>query len=281
MAGCRRRRRLAGPGAHGRVQATRAEGGDRTDRVARHRLFRVLPAELKQQLFGTLTGNSGATQSGPGAGSVCNTSPANERACDFSRVVLASTEDVWTAQFQGGRLPRYSHSPGPTPAHLVVFEDGVTTGGCGTATSAVGPFYCPRDQKLYIDPSFYEVMEKRLKRRAISRRPTSSPTRSATTCRTSSVRRAQVRGETETRPRCASSCRPTASPASGATPRAPHSPSLTADLREALNAAHAIGDDTLGHSNATSTPTAPAPSACAGSAVASTAATRASATRSG
>ena len=35
--------------------------------------------------------------------------------------------------------------------------------GCGNATSAVGPFYCPRDSKLYIDPGFYDVMEKRLK----------------------------------------------------------------------------------------------------------------------
>ena len=37
------------------------------------------------------------------------------------------------------------------------------TGGCGNASSAVGPFYCPADQKLYIDPRFYEVMEQRLR----------------------------------------------------------------------------------------------------------------------
>src|SRR4029078_7626082 len=45
---------------------------------------------------------------------------------------------------------------------LVVCANSVST-GCGYATSDVGPFYCPGDQKLYIDPSFYGVMEQRLR----------------------------------------------------------------------------------------------------------------------
>ena len=76
----------------------------------------------------------------------------------------AAGEDVWTPLFERAALPTYGGSPGayrhPT---LVVFANSVSTGGCGDATSAVGPFYCPADQRLYIDPSFYGVMEKRLR----------------------------------------------------------------------------------------------------------------------
>jgi predicted metalloprotease len=128
--------------------------------------FFVLPDSLKQQLFGALAGG-GATQAvggSGGAGSVCQASPGNGKACDFSRVVLASTEDVWKPVFQSKSLPTYgAQVSGYQDPVLVVFADGVSTGGCGSATSDVGPFYCPADRKLYIDPSFYDVMEKRLR----------------------------------------------------------------------------------------------------------------------
>ena len=126
--------------------------------------FFVLPAGLKQELLGALTGGGPGAPSTPGVGSVCDASPANGAACDFSRVVLASTEDVWSQTFERAALPDYGTAPGayqhPT---LVVFADSVSTGGCGAATSDVGPFYCPADQKLYIDPGFYAVMEQRLR----------------------------------------------------------------------------------------------------------------------
>src|SRR5262245_6986952 len=126
--------------------------------------FFVLPAGLKQQLLGALTGSDQAALSGPGAGSVCQASAANGAACDFSRVVLASTEDVWTPLFERGSLPGYGNPSGAyRPPTLVVFANSVSTGGCGNATSGVGPFYCPGDEKLYIDPSFYGVMEQRLR----------------------------------------------------------------------------------------------------------------------
>ena len=125
--------------------------------------FVLMPAGLKEQILGALTSGEGAP-SEPGGASVCEASQANGAACDFSRVVLASTEDVWMPLFARGALPGYGSSPGPyQDPTLVVFANGVTTGGCGNATSAVGPFYCPADQKLYIDPSFYGVMEKRLR----------------------------------------------------------------------------------------------------------------------
>lgn len=71
----------------------------------------------------------------------------------FVAGVLESTEQVWDEQFQNLGA-RYEH---PT---LRLFRDGVQS-TCGGASSAVGPFYCPSDQKIYIDLSFYEDMKNR------------------------------------------------------------------------------------------------------------------------
>ncbi|GMV19675.1 MAG: neutral zinc metallopeptidase [Myxococcales bacterium] len=60
----------------------------------------VLPSALKQQLLGALAGGGQQSGKGRGAGSVCEASPTNAKACDFSRVVLASTEDVWMPVFK-------------------------------------------------------------------------------------------------------------------------------------------------------------------------------------
>ncbi len=93
----------------------------------------------------------------------------------FVSQVLADTEDVWTKVFAGfGR--RY-----PEP-QMVLFS-GATRTACGTGVAQMGPFYCPLDRKVYIDLSFYDMMKRRSMRRAISRRPTSSRTRSAITSR--------------------------------------------------------------------------------------------------
>ena len=58
------------------------------------------------------------------------------------------TEDVWNEQF--AKMGRKYQEP-----TLVLFSDQVPTEGCGFASSAVGPFYCPGDQKVYIDLTFY------------------------------------------------------------------------------------------------------------------------------
>ncbi len=78
---------------------------------------------------------------------------ADDEAAAFTRKVLASTEDVWTKIFadQGAQYRK--------PV-LVMFRN-VTQSGCGTASSASGPFYCPADQKLYIDLSFYDELRER------------------------------------------------------------------------------------------------------------------------
>ncbi|MBD2755961.1 KPN_02809 family neutral zinc metallopeptidase [Spirosoma validum] len=78
---------------------------------------------------------------------------ADDKAAQFTKRTLASTEDVWTKLFaeQGSQYRK--------PV-LVLFR-GVTSSGCGTAQKAMGPFYCPLDQKVYIDLSFYDDLAER------------------------------------------------------------------------------------------------------------------------
>jgi predicted metalloprotease len=73
---------------------------------------------------------------------------------EFVGVVLADTEDVWTKLFADHGL-RYE------PPRLVLF-DGRTRSACGTATSAVGPFYCPADGQVYLDLAFFADLQDRL-----------------------------------------------------------------------------------------------------------------------
>ncbi|WP_339768305.1 neutral zinc metallopeptidase [uncultured Pseudosulfitobacter sp.] len=81
--------------------------------------------------------------------------PANPEATQFASQVLATTEQVWTQIFaeQVGRAY--------TPPVLVVF-DGVTQSPCGGASGATGPFYCPVDQKAYLDTQFFDMLSQRL-----------------------------------------------------------------------------------------------------------------------
>jgi len=208
----------------------------------------ILPSALKSQLFGAVAGGQAPAE---GAGSVCQTSDKSGKACDFSRVILGSTEDVWTAKFRGGELPRYDKQPaGYENPTLVVFADGVATGGCGNATSAVGPFYCPRDKKLYIDPSFYDLMEQKLKAPGDFAQAyviahevghhvqnligATDMERSGETANQHSVR-------VELQADCLAGVWGHSAQSSLAI--------TDDDLKEAVNAAHSIGDDALGHSS--------------------------------
>ena len=213
--------------------------------------FFVMPAGLKQELLGALTGGSEGAVGTSGAGSVCEASPANGAACDFSRAVLGSTEDVWTQKFQSGALPNYGSTPGayqhPT---LAVFANSVSTGGCGNASSDVGPFYCPADQTLYIDPSFYTVMERRLRAPGdFAQAYVLAHEVGHHVQNLIGSTRLQTRGETSNqnsvRVELQADC---LAGVWGHTARG--SLQITdEDLGEALTAAHAIGDDTLGHSD--------------------------------
>ncbi len=77
--------------------------------------------------------------------------PTGDPQAEFVSTVLASTEDAWGRVFQQAGQ-RY------TPPTLVLFEDAVQS-ACGTNSAAVGPFYCPADQKLYIDLGFFRELD--------------------------------------------------------------------------------------------------------------------------
>ncbi|MFO1195017.1 MAG: neutral zinc metallopeptidase [Rhodoferax sp.] len=80
--------------------------------------------------------------------------PADDRMAKFVSTVLADTEDVWKEVFrQGGKAYQ--------EPRLVLFR-GSTPTACGTGQSAMGPFYCPGDQKVYIDLVFYETLKNQL-----------------------------------------------------------------------------------------------------------------------
>jgi len=80
--------------------------------------------------------------------------PADDQMARFVSTVLADTEDVWTDVFsQGGGTYQQPK--------LVLFR-GATATSCGQGQSAMGPFYCPADRKVYIDLGFYQTLQKQL-----------------------------------------------------------------------------------------------------------------------
>jgi predicted metalloprotease len=91
-------------------------------------------------------------QSGTGGNSVPG-SPDEEREVQFVDFVQGDAQDFWTEQFQGAGK-QYQR------AKLVIFRSQVQS-GCGLASSATGPFYCPLDQKVYIDLGFFNELTQR------------------------------------------------------------------------------------------------------------------------
>jgi len=102
-------------------------------------------------ILGLMSGGGGSvqTQQAP-----AHKPPADDQMARFVSVVLADTEDVWRAKFReaGGtyREPKLRLFRGREPT------------ACGTGAAAMGPFYCPSDEKVYIDLSFYETLKTRL-----------------------------------------------------------------------------------------------------------------------
>lgn len=105
------------------------------------------PRQLLEQL--PSDGQAPATQSSR------PTNPEEEELRQFVGAVLADTEDVWNDIFR--QLGRQYREP-----TLVVFTDQVQS-ACGVAGATVGPFYCPGDEKLYIDLSFYRELKTRFR----------------------------------------------------------------------------------------------------------------------
>lgn len=81
-------------------------------------------------------------------------SAQEESAATFAKTILAGTEDVWTDIFAQNGLKYIAPK-------MVLFSR-ATSSGCGSATSSTGPFYCPTDQTVYIDLSFFEQMKTQL-----------------------------------------------------------------------------------------------------------------------
>ncbi|ROI07747.1 metalloprotease [Chryseobacterium sp. H3056] len=79
--------------------------------------------------------------------------PEELKVRDFVQMVTAENEQTWSKIFQENGM-QYE------PAKVVMFED-VTQSGCGTAQAAMGPFYCPADQTVYMDMSFFKELEQR------------------------------------------------------------------------------------------------------------------------
>jgi predicted metalloprotease len=90
-------------------------------------------------------------QAGPGVQRPLN--PQEEEAKQFVAVVLADTEDVWNEQLR--QIGKQYREP-----KLVLFAGRVNS-ACGLASAAVGPFYCPEDEKVYIDLAFFDELKRR------------------------------------------------------------------------------------------------------------------------
>jgi uncharacterized protein len=107
----------------------------------------VNPLTLFQIAGGLGGGASAPVQEGPTG------APTNDPQAEFAAVVLADTEDTWSRVFQQAGQ-QYQ------PPTLVLFNDAVQS-ACGTNSAAVGPFYCPADQKVYIDLTFFRELDQK------------------------------------------------------------------------------------------------------------------------
>ncbi|MBX9458617.1 MAG: zinc metallopeptidase [Rhizobium sp.] len=101
---------------------------------------------------GSLLGD-GTTTSRPSDSQTVQTQQSDDESAVFVRKVLAETEDAWNGIFAAAG-ERYQEPK------LVLFSGGVTS-ACGMASAATGPFYCPSDQKVYLDTAFFDEMRNR------------------------------------------------------------------------------------------------------------------------
>jgi predicted metalloprotease len=119
-------------------------------------LLGILSLVFKQDFFSlldTVPMDTSTTQSAPSGGAV-NASPEQAERYEFVKFVLNDVQDTWAAL-----LPREANTQYPR-APLVLFT-GAVQSACGFAESASGPFYCPGDNKVYIDLSFYDELRER------------------------------------------------------------------------------------------------------------------------
>ena len=111
----------------------------------------VLSLIFKQDFFAVL--GAGGTTGEPVASDSVTGSPEEEKQVQFVSFVLDDAQSTWERLFQA-RGQTYQH------AKLVLFRDAIQS-ACGFAQTASGPFYCPGDQKVYIDLGFYDELQQR------------------------------------------------------------------------------------------------------------------------
>jgi predicted metalloprotease len=117
-------------------------------------LLGVLSLVFHRNFFALLgNGDGDVGQSQTGAARAPGGSPEEEKTVHFVSFVLDDVQNTWTREFQQMGRP-YDRSK------LVLFTN-TTRSGCGYAESAMGPFYCPADQKVYIDLGFYTELRRR------------------------------------------------------------------------------------------------------------------------
>lgn len=103
----------------------------------------------------SLLGDGSSTSSRPGDSQTVQTQQSNDESAVFVRKIVGETEDAWSGIFAASGQ-RY------TPPKLVLYS-GTWDSACGTASAATGPFYCPSDQKVYLDTDFFDEMRTRFK----------------------------------------------------------------------------------------------------------------------
>ncbi len=131
--------------------ATIAVGGAGTLILLLIGYFLGVDPQKLNQLFGNPQAGGGGGDAQVAKGPP---SPEEERSRRFASKILRLTEVVWSEQFQ--KIGKEY-----TPPHMVLFTAQVET-GCGTAPSAVGPFYCPADKTVYLDPTFFDELQGKL-----------------------------------------------------------------------------------------------------------------------
>jgi predicted metalloprotease len=109
-------------------------------------IFHINPLQILGLMSGGAAGLSPAAQAP-------TTTPdtSNDQEHDFVRAILGSTEDVWTEVFKAGG--------GTYTDPQLVLYNGYTPTACGAGQTAMGPFYCPGDQKVYLDLAFFQELE--------------------------------------------------------------------------------------------------------------------------
>jgi predicted metalloprotease len=113
-------------------------------------VFGVDPGQMLGTMGGVQQGGQLETQGGTNASESCSVNEVSRESCN----ALSSLNQTWAPLFQEASIPF-------TPPKLVFYSQ-MGQSGCGAAQSAMGPFYCPSDQGIYIDTDFYREMEQKM-----------------------------------------------------------------------------------------------------------------------